>query len=103
MSALKVTGRVVTGMLINDASDESNKFVCVAGFGDGFDWRFLHGKVDVPGIFDFVANERDLKSPSKFDWRFNPCSSFFIVFQTGLGNKFFFWDNVLLQFSNFGR
>ena len=61
MSALKVTGRVVTGMLIDDASDESNKFVCVAGFGDGFDWRFLRGKVDVPGVFDFVPNKRDLK------------------------------------------
>ena len=52
---------LVTGILIDDASDESNRFVCVAGFGEGADCRFLRGKVEVPGVFDFVPKIRDFR------------------------------------------
>ena len=64
MSALKVSGRV-TGILIDEASDESKRF-WVCGFGEGIDCRFFRGRVEVPGVFDFVPSTRDFRRAEIF-------------------------------------
>ena len=64
MSALKVSGRV-TGILMDEASDESKRF-WVCGFGEGIDCRFFRGRVEVPGVFDLVPSTRDFRRAEIF-------------------------------------